>query len=72
MDAGEVMEPTAQEIRDALQWAHDKYHVEGELEVETAEMLPDNVSLDSQISAIPDWKDNGGFYVKAWLWVPYE
>ncbi len=51
--------------------AHDKYHVDGECEIDqpTKSQKPSEFLSETSITAI---KANGGVYVRAWVWVSNE
>lgn len=60
------MDPNLKEITRAIQWAKENFEKEGSLEIDEPSDNP-----HSQISACDNWREEGGFYVKAWIWVPY-
>lgn len=65
---GAVSEATA---RIFIKAAHDKFHDEGSVEVDTENDNPlDQVSAFGE--TVAGLKEAGGLYVKAWVWVPLD
>lgn len=65
--------PTTDEIRFAITSARTDYGIEGKIEIEDGpksfDVAPSQIDLSSLISACDNWREEGGFYVKAWVWV---
>ncbi len=58
--------PTLKQIRKAVEIVRESVEVEGHIEVDdTPETLE---RAESMISACEDWRGEGGFYVKTWVW----
>jgi len=61
--------PSTKLIRKAMLFAHEQFASEGQLEIDSD--YPDS-RLPDAISACDEWKEEGGFYVKAWVWVSLD
>lgn len=62
-------QPNEKQIEAAFKWAKEHMEVEGTVEIDVPEK---DSPVAHIISACDDWKSEGGFYVKAWVWVPIE
>ncbi len=58
--------PSNKLIKKALRFVNDSHGEEGVIEVDTD--IP-ATELNAAISECEDWVGEGGFYVKAWVWV---
>lgn len=58
--------PTLKQIRKAVEIVRESVEVEGHIEIDDDPQTVDDAN--KMISACDDWRAEGGFYVKAWVW----
>jgi hypothetical protein len=51
--------------------AHSLFHDEGEIEIDQ-KGGDDAIAAVSALETLDEIRENGGMYVKAWVWVPYS